>query len=55
MDGWMRWMVGWVTLGWIKREYLRDSRDEYEFEDSSRDGFGLELELVLDLDLDLGG
>lgn len=36
------------TLGWIKRAY---SRDEYEFEDSPRDGFGL----VLEFDLDLGG
>lgn len=43
---WMRWMVGWVTLGWIKRAYSRDSRDEYEFEDSPRDDFGLVLVLV---------
>lgn len=34
------------TLGWIKREYSRDSRDSRdEFEDSSRDGFGLGLDL----------
>lgn len=39
----------------VKREYSRDSRDEYGFKDFSRDGFGLVLVLVLDLDLDLGG
>lgn len=37
---WMNRNRNRVTLGWIKREYSRDSRDEYEFEDSSRDGFG---------------
>lgn len=49
MDVWMN--RNRVTLGWIKREYSRDSRDEYEFEDSPRDGFGLGLVLVFDLDL----
>lgn len=49
LDGWIGPMG--IGLGWIKREYSRDSRDE--FKDSPRDGFGLVL--VLDLELDLGG